>query len=330
MEIDSIKQKIRKAPVQSIYFLYGEETFYIDEVSHFIIEQTVSPETRDFNYSVFYGKDIDSASLLDALMRYPMMAAYQVIHLKEAQQMKGFSDLLPYILDPAETTIFVIEFKSTVDRRFKIFKSLANLETAYEFKPVRDYQISQWISDYVASQNWSIQPATTRLLAEYLGTDLRKIVNELDKIMLNKKGNTSITADDIEKYVGISKEYNVFELQKAIGTGQKSQAVHIISMMMENEKENSPVMIISMLYAYFIKIYKMHFLHTAPDTEKMKHLGLSHAFFIKEFQQATKVFSVAKCESALEILHEYDLKSKGFEYPASNGGQLIRKCCSES
>lgn len=325
MEITSIKQKIKNNPVQPLYFLYGEETFYIDELSKYIIDQTVNPETRDFNYSVFYGKEVDSASLMDALMRYPMMAAYQVIHLKEGQQMKNFSDLLPYLLDPAETTIFVIEYKAAIDKRFKIFKTLAKLDTAYEFKPVRDYQIAKWISDYVASRQWTIQPDTTRLLGEYLGTDLQKIVNELDKIMLNKKDNNSVTSDDIERYVGISKEYNIFELQKAIGSGQKSQALHIITMMMENEKDNSPIMIISMLFAYFTKIYKMHFLQSASQKDQLKHLGLSHAFFIKEFQQATRVYSIPKCETVLETLHDYDLKSKGFDYPAGGSGDLIRE-----
>lgn len=325
MEIASIKQKIKTNPVKPLYFLYGEETFYIDDLSKFIIEQTVSPETRDFNYSVFYGKEVDSASLLDALMRYPMMAPYQVILLKEAQQMRNFSDLLPYIQDPAETTIFIIEYKSTVDKRYKVFKTLTKLHTAYESKPVRDYQIAQWISDYVTSQKWTIQPDTTRLLGEYLGTDLQKIVNELGKVMLNKKDNTSITSDDIERYVGISKEYNVFELQKAIGSGQKSQALQIISVMMDNEKDNSPIMIISMLYAYFTKIYKMHFLRSASQKEQMKNLSLSHAFFLNEFQQATRVYSPHKCEIILKILHEYDLKSKGFDYPAGGSGGLVRE-----
>lgn len=325
MEIASIKQKIRKNPVQPLYFLYGDEPFYIDELGNFIVEHTVSPEMKDFNYSIFYGKEVDSASVLDALMRYPMMAPYQVILLKEAHQMKNFADLLPYILDPIETTIFIIEYKNSVDKRFKIFKTLAKLDTAYESKPVRDYQIAKWIGDYVEGQNWIIQADTTRLLAEYLGTDLQKIVNELDKIMLNKKENNSITTDDIERYVGISKEYNIFELQKAIGTGDKSQALHIISMMMENEKENSPIMIISMLYSYFSKIYKMHFLRSATQKEQMQNLGISHSFFLSEFQQATKVFSKQKCESILGVLHQFDLKSKGFEYPAGGSGNLIRE-----
>lgn len=325
MEINSIKQKIKKDPVHPIYFLYGEESFYIDDLSKFIVETTVSPETRDFNYSIYYGREVNSPTLLDALMRYPMMAAYQVIHLKEAQQMKDFSELIPYFKSPAETTIFIIEYKGSVDKRYKVFKTLGALKTSYEFKPVRDYQIVQWISDYVAGQNWSIEPESTRLLGEYLGTDLQKIVNELDKIMLNKKGDNSITRNDIERYVGISKEYNVFELQRAIGSGQKSRAIHIVTMMMQNEKDNSPVMIISMLYAYFTKIYKMHFLKSAPQSEQLKQLGLSHSFFLQEFLQATRQFNVPKCEMTLAILHEYDLKSKGFDFPAGDGGGLIQE-----
>ena len=325
MDIATFRKKIKTNPVQPIYFLYGDESFYIDNLGKFIVDLTVSPEMKDFNYSVLYGKEVDTATVLDALMRYPMMAEYQVIHLKEAHQMKSFSDLLPYLNEPLESTIFIIEYKNSVDKRFKVFKTLTKLETAFESASVRDYQITQWIGDYVKGQDWTIQPETTRLLGEYLGTDLQKIVNELEKIMLNKKDNTTITTDDVERYVGISKEYNIFELQKAIGSGDSPQALRIITAMMENEKDNSPIMIISMLYSYFTKIYKMHFLRSAPQKEQMQNLGLSHAFFLNEFQQATRVFSAYKCESILDILHEYDLKSKGFDYPAGGSGSLIRE-----
>lgn len=328
MDLGAIRKQIKARPIRPIYFLYGEEPYYIDTLGKFIVEQTVNPEMQDFNFSVFYGKDADSATVLDALMRYPMMAAYQVIFLKEAHQMKSFSNLLPYILEPVETTIFIIEYKNTVDKRFKIFKALANLDSAYESKSVRDYQIEQWITDYVSGQKWNITADTTRLLAEYLGTDLQKIVNELDKIMLNKPDDRSVTSEDVERYVGISREFNVFELQKAIGSGDRARSLHIISMLMENEKENSPVMVISMLYAYFSKIYKMHFLRSASPQEQQKGLGLSHSFFLGEFQQATKVYSPRKCESVLSILHEYDLKSKGFEYPAGSGGDMVKEMLS--
>jgi len=325
MDISTLKKKIKADPVQPVYFLYGDESFYIDQLGEFIIEQTVNPGMRDFNFSVLYGKEVDSASVLDALMRYPMMAPYQVIQLKEAHQMRNFSDLLPYLLKPMATTVFIIEYKKSIDKRYKIFKTLSGLDTSFESSPVRDYQIAKWISDYVKEQKWTIEADTTRLLAEYLGTDLQKIVNELAKVMLNKRDNNQISSDDIEKYVGISKEYNVFELQKAIGSGQRAEVARIISMMMENEKENSPVMIISMLYAYFTKIYKMHFLRSATQKEQMKNLGISHSFFLGEFQQATSVFSRQKCEAIIDILHEYDLKSKGFNYPSGGSGDLIKE-----
>ena len=325
MDIAAIKDKINKNPGRPVYFLYGEEPFYIDLLGEYILEQTVTPQMKDFNFTVLYGKEVNSATVLDALMRYPMMAPYQVIMLKEAHQMKNFGDLLPYVEKPMDTTVFIIEYKSKVDKRYKVFKTLASLETAYQSIPVRDYQIAKWISDYVKGQKWSIQADTTRLLAEYLGTDLQKIVNELDKIMLNKKNDSEITSDDIEKYVGISKEYNVFELQKAIGSGNRMEAARIISVMMENEKENSPVMIISMLFTYFIKIYKMHFLRSASQKEQMKNLGISHSFFLGEFQQATRIYSKQKCESVLDVLHEYDLKSKGFQYPAGGSGDLVKE-----
>ncbi len=325
MDIKAIQKKIKLDPVKPVYFLYGDEPFYIDQLGEFLVEETVTPEMKDFNFTVLYGKEVNSGNLLDALMRYPMMARYQVILLKEAHQMKSFADLLPYLQKPMETTVLIIEYKKSIDKRFKIFKTLSSLDTAYESKAVRDYQITKWISDYVSGQKWTIEADTTRLLAEYLGTDLQKIVNELDKIMLNKKNNSMISSEDVEKYVGISKDYNVFELQKAIGSGEQAQALRIITMMMENEKENSPIMIISMLFSYFSKIYKMHFLRSASQKDQLKNLGLSHSFFLSEFQQATKIFSLSKCESILDILHEYDLKSKGFNYPSGGSGELIKE-----
>src|SRR5690606_11221227 len=145
MDIATFRKKIKTNPVQPIYFLYGDESFYIDNLGKFIVDLTVSPEMKDFNYSVLYGKEVDTATVLDALMRYPMMAEYQVIHLKEAHQMKSFADLLPYLNEPLESTIFIIEYKNSVDKRFKVFKTLTKLETAFESASVRDYQITQWI-----------------------------------------------------------------------------------------------------------------------------------------------------------------------------------------
>src|SRR5680860_393401 len=174
MDITAFKKKIKSDPAQPIYFLYGEESFYIDKLGEYVVEQTVNPEMKDFNFTVMYGKEVDSGPVLDSLMRYPMMAPYQVILLKEAHQMKNFADLLPYIEKPMETTIFIIEYKKRIDKRYKIFKTLSDQDMAFESSPVRDYQITKWISDYVKDQRWSIQADTTRLLAEYLGTDLQK------------------------------------------------------------------------------------------------------------------------------------------------------------
>lgn len=325
MDASAFLKMIKQDPVQPIYFLYGEESYYIDLIGKYLIDRIVEPSMKDFNYSVLYGIEVHSKTVRDALMRYPMMAPYQVIVLKEAHRMRNFSDLLPYFEAPHETSVFIIEYKNKIDKRKKVFKTLSKLNTAFESNPIRDYQIAQWINDYIKEKKWEIDPETTRLLTEHLGTDLQKIVNELDKIMLNKKESVKITTDDIERYVGISKEFNVFELQKAIGSGNKNQAAQIILGMAENEKENPPIMIVSMLYAYFLRIYKMHFLRSASQKDQLKTLGLSHSIFLREFQQASSVYSVERCEGIIDLLFEYDLKSKGFENPAGSSGELLKE-----
>src|SRR5699024_1811180 len=322
MDEHQFRKLVKEKPVQPVYFLYGEEPFFIDRLGSYIIDQTVDPSMKDFNFSTLYGKEINSKQVLDMVMRFPMMAEYHVVQLKEAHQMRDFSDLFPYLISPLETTVFIIEYKKKPDGRIKIFQTLRKLKTAFESKAVRDYQISKWIENYCREHQWQIEPRNAHLLGEHLGTDLQKIANELDKVMLNKSGDTTITADDSERYVGISKEYNVFELQKAIGMRDDSRAARISSVMAANERDFSPVMIISMLYAYFLKVYKIHFLRSASPVEMQRSLGVP-SFFIRDYQQVSKNYSPSRCEEIFELLYEYDLKSKGIDYLRAGSGELI-------
>lgn len=324
MDEVQFRKLVKENPVQPIYFLYGDEPFFIDRLGAFIIEQTVDPAMRDFNFSTLYGKEVDSKQVLDMVMRFPMMAEYHVVQLKEAHQMRDFSELLPYIVSPLDTTVLIIEYKRKPDGRTKIFQQLRKLKTAFESKKVRDYQIGGWIEKYCRDHQWKIEPRNAHLLGEHLGTDLQKIANELDKVMLNKSGDTTITADDIEKYVGISKEYNVFELQKAIGLRDDAAAARIASVMAANERDFSPVMVISVLFNYFVKIYKFHFLKSASPTEIQRSLGIP-PFFIREYQEVSKNYSPARCERIFELLYTYDLRSKGIDYLHAGSGELIKE-----
>lgn len=324
MDEKRFRKLVKEQPVRPVYFLYGEEPYFIDSLAAYIVEQTVAPEMRDFNFVTLYGKEVDSKTALDVLMRYPMMAEYQVVQLKEAHQMRDFASLLPYFTQPQDTTVFLIEYKKKPDGRQKIFQHLKKLDSAFEANPVRDYQIAKWIEDYSRSHRWEISPENAHLLAEHLGTDLQKIVNELDKVMLNKSGDPVITTDDIEEYIGISKEYNVFELQKAVGMKEYKRAARISAMMAANEKDFSPVMIVSILYAYFLKVYKLHFLRAASPAEKQKALGVP-SFFLSEYQKVCQHYSVQHCEAVFDLLYEYDLKSKGVEYMQAGSGALIKE-----
>ncbi|WP_236977946.1 DNA polymerase III subunit delta [Membranihabitans maritimus] len=325
MDFLKFKNKIDLNPFQPLYFLYGEESYYIDELSKYIVDKTIDPAMKDFNFSIIYGKDADYKTVLDAVGRYPMMAEYQVVVLREAQRMRDFAELQSYFANPQTTTVFIIEYKDKIDKRLKQFKLLAKLDTAFESQKVRDYQITKWILSYIKEHGWEISVPNAQMMADHLGTDLGKIVNEVNKMMINKEDNQTIGADDIEKYIGISKEYNVFELQSALGHRDLEKVTRIVRHMTGNERDFPLVMIVPVVHSYFTKIYKMHFVRNASPREKMKALGLSHEFFLKEFEVAARSYSIRRCEEILQTLFTYDCRSKGIDNPSGENGQLVKE-----
>lgn len=325
MEFLKFKKLIQANPIQPLYFLYGEEPYFIDQLSALIVDLTVDPAMKDFNFSVLYGKEVDFKTMQDQLTRYPMMADYQVVILREAQAMREFDQLISYVSKPQPTTIFIVEYKARIDKRQKVFKELNKLDTAFESKKVRDYEIANWIVDYVKALKGEISIQNAQLIADHLGMDLNKVVNEIQKLYLNIGVGTPITGEAIEKYIGISMDYNIFELQKALGKKDLPRVVKIAQYMAENEKDFPLVMVVSLLFTYFSKIYMLHFLGKASPSEKMKTLGVGNQFFLKEFEYARTQYNLSQCEQALRILQEYDLRSKGIKNPSGENGVLIRE-----
>ncbi|GAA5220973.1 DNA polymerase III subunit delta [Membranihabitans marinus] len=325
MDFIKFKDKVKLNPYQPIYFLYGEEAYFIDQLSAFIVEQTVEPAMKDFNFMLLYGEDASYANLMDSVSRYPMMAEHQVVVLREAQRMKEFDMMHTYFAQPQSSTVFIIEYKNKIDKRLKHFKHLAKLDTAFESKKVRDYEIANWIMAYIKSQKGDISIQNAQLIAEHLGSDLNKVVNEIQKLTINLGPGAKITGDDIEKYIGISKDYNIFELQKAIGLRDHGRVIKITEHMAHNEKDFPLVMLVSILFNYFSKIYMFHFLKQSPPAEKMKALGLGSAFFLKEFEQASKNYPLDKCEKVLRLLQDFDLRSKGIGNPSGEKGGLVKE-----
>jgi DNA polymerase-3 subunit delta len=313
MTADEILRDIRAQRFLPVYCLHGEEPFFIDQIAE-AIEAHALPETeRGFNQTILYGKETEHLGLLDSLRRYPMMSARQLVLLREAQEMKTLPELAAYIENPMPTTVFVICHKhKKVDARTKFGKALQGKNTLlFESKKLYDNQVPDWIAQFCKNRKMGIEPAAAALMAEYLGTDLSRIANELDKLLLNLPPGATINAAHVQTYVGISKEYNVFELQKAIATRDRQKLARIQQHFAANPKKNPLIVVISSLFGYFSKVYMLHALKNAPDAEVLKTLELRSDWFLKEYKTAAGNFSPSQTIQVISLLKAYDLRSKG-------------------
>lgn len=306
---------LKKQQYEPIYFLHGEEPFYIDELITYFEDHVLTESEKAFNQTIFYGKDADFLTVLDAARRYPMMSSHQLVIIKEAQDMKTLANLEGYVEKPQPSTILVIGHKyKKLNMSTKLGRILKEKAVVFESKPLYDNQMPAWIESRLKSKGYSIAPEASTLIAEYLGTELSKVSNELDKLYLNIEKGKPITEKDIENNIGISKEYNVFELQKALGTRNIALAQRIVQHFGSNSKKNPMVVVVGSLFNYFSKIYRLHYLKNMPEKEVLQGLGLHSSYFLKEYQLAVRNYPLTYTTKVIEILHEYDLKSKGVDY----------------
>jgi len=324
--------KVRK--FKPLYLLHGEEPYYIDQVVTYMEDHVLGDMEKGFNQTVLYGKDTDMATILNAAKRYPMMSDYQLIIVKEAQDLKWGKEtegagketdvILNYFEKPLPSTILVLAYKyANFDKRKKIYKAIAANGIVFQSDPVRDYKLMPWIEEHIKEKGYRIAPPAAALMAEYLGTDLSKIANEVEKLCLNIDKSTVIQTDHIQKNIGISKEYNVFELQKALASGNIVKCNQIVNYFAANPKANPMVMILANLSSYFTKILKYHYLSNKNDAAK--ELGVN-PYFVKDYENAARTFSLVKTFDIISLLREYDLKSKGVESTGNTGdGELLRE-----
>ncbi len=309
-----------------VYFLHGEEPFYIDAISDHIENKVLTEGEKSFNQTILYGKDTNAKTLIDKASRYPMMASHQVVILKEAQEMKGLQDLQLYIERAVPTTILVICHKyKKLDARTKLAKTLKEKAIVFESKRLYDNQVPDWIRDYLKSKKLNINPAACELIAEYLGANLSKISNELDKLSINLAAGTTVNEKHIQDNIGISKDYNVFELQRALGQRNPLKANRIINYFIANPRKNPMVMVTGTLYNYFSKVYMIHFLRNSPDREVAKALKLRSDYFLREYKTAARNYNLPSTRKVINILKEYDLKSKGVDRDSTPEGELMRE-----
>jgi len=323
MTFEEILRDIQAKRFLPVYFLHGEEPFFIDRIAA-AIEAEALPETETgFNQTILYGKEVDHLTLLDYLRRYPMMSERQVVILREAQEMKSLAELASYFENPMPSTVFVVCHKhKKFDMRTRAGKALSGKNTVlFESKRLYENQIPDWISGYCKSEKLTIEPQAAALLAEYLGADLDKIANELDKLALNLPAGTAVAPAHVQEYVGISKDYNVFELQKAFATRDVSKVARIREHFAANIRRNPIVVTIGSLYTYFSKVYMLHSMKSSSDADMVKTLELRSDWFLKEYKIAANNYSPAQTARVISLLKEYDLRSKGVDNDTTSTGE---------
>lgn len=325
MSAEKILASWKKKQFKPINWFEGEEAYYIDMLVDYA-EHNILPESEaSFNLTVFYGKDAGWPDILNACRRYPMFAEKQVVILKEAQQLKEIEKLEPYIESPLGSTIFVVAHKEkTLDKRKKLYKTITAKGEYFNSEKVKDWNLNKWITEYLQSTPYSMKPKAIALIEEHIGNDLSRIVNELEKLAINLKGRTEITEDDIEQYIGISKEYNVFELQDAIAKKNMSKALKIIKYFEGNPKAAPIQMVLPALYSSFSRIYAAFGL---PD--KTENGLKSHFFFnptaVKNALDTMHTYKYEGIERILLLLHHYNLKGVGIDDNGTPDASLIKE-----
>ncbi|HEX5003486.1 MAG TPA: DNA polymerase III subunit delta [Bacteroidia bacterium] len=353
---DAIMRELRNKIYHPVYFLYGAENYYIDQISDYIESHVLDETEKEFNQTLLYGRDVDINTVLGTAKRFPMMADYQVVLIKEAQDIK---DLFPqkrsgdsedqnevavvaekksakkkddttepffrYLENPVRSTVLVLCYKyKPLDKRTKAAKLIEKYAVFYESVKVYDDKLEAWLTNYCKSKKRKIEADAARLIADFIGSDLTRITNEIDKLVINLPDDKEITAADVEKFIGISKEYNPFELQNALAARDSLKVHRIVNYFAANQKSNPLIVTISTLYLFFNKIILYHTLRNKPGVKLSDELGVN-PFFLKDYHAAARTFSIDAAIRAISILHEYDLRSKGVNNDGTEAGQLLRE-----
>lgn len=325
-EVLQIVNNIRKGIFKPIYFLYGEEPYFIDKVSDFIANNVLTEEEKGFNQMVLYGKDVSIDDIVGNAKRYPMMAERQVVIVKEAQHLsRTIESLVSYAKNPQTTTVLVICYKyKKLDKRKPLYKSIKKDGVVLESNPLRDYQIPAWIQKAGKNAGFSIPQKSSMLLAEHLGTDLGRIVSELNKLKLLLPAGTEVTPAQIEEHIGISKDYNNFELKKAIGERNMLKATKIITYFAQNPKDNPFVLTITLLNMFFTQLLQYHGLNDHTPKNVASKLRIN-PYFVNEIQTAAKNYPMRKVSLVISHLREMDLKGKGVGTSGINQADLLKE-----
>lgn len=322
--INSIKKKIYK----NIYFLHGDEPYYIDLITEFIEDNILEEGERSFNQVVLYGEETTVEQIIETSRRFPMMSNQMVVIVKEAHYLKNLDLLKNYIDHPLESTLLVISYKyKKLDKRTAIYKALDKSPGVELFlsERLRDYQVPAWIDSYFSTNKITADRNVSMILTEYLGTDLSKIVNELAKLkIMLPEGQLHITAKDIEEKIGISKEFNNFELQNAIGTRSIEKCNRIVRHFSHNQKDNHISVTIATLFSFFKKLLIYHFLQDRSRNNVASVLKIN-PYFVNQYEMASRIYNPKKTVYVISLLRDFDMRSKGFGNTTTDNGDLLKE-----
>ncbi len=326
MKYEDIISDLKKNIYRPIYFLMGDEPYYIDRITEYIQTHVLTESEKSFNLTVLYGKDTDIGTVINTAKRYPMMASHQVVIVREAQHLKKIEDLVYYAEKPLNSTILVINYKyQKLHKQKKVYKALEKNGVIFHSQKLYDDKIPGWINAYLKSKKYNIEPAAAMLLTEFLGNDLSKISNELQKLIITLPADENkITPAHIEKNIGISKDYNNFELQNALTKRNVLKANKIINYFGQNPGQNPITLTITSLYFFFSKVLMYHFLQDKSQRNIAATLKIN-PFFVKDYQMAARNYNTKKVVNIIGILREYDLKSKGVSNVSTPASDLLKE-----
>ena len=324
---EEIARDLKNRVYKPVYYLMGEESYYIDRISDYIAQTVLTEEEREFNQTILYGVDTDVASIINAAKRYPMMSEYQVVIVKEAQNVKKIEELSYYLQKPLMSTILVICHKNGVlDKRKKLAAEISKIGVLFESKKIKDAQLPGFIASYLKRKQVDIEPKASEMMAEFVGTDLNRMAGELDKLIITlPAGSRRITPEQIERNIGVSKDYNNFELRNALLARDVLKANKIIKYFEENPKTNPIQSTLSVLFGFFSNLMLAYY---APDKTEQgiaNQLSLQPTWKAKEYMAAMRVYSGVKCMQIIGEIRYCDAKSKGVDNSSLSDGDLLRE-----
>lgn len=324
---EDIVRGVKNRDYAPVYFLMGEEDYYIDRIASYIAETVLTEAEREFNLTVLFGSDTDVTSVVSAARRYPMMSEYQVVMVKEAQNMKDLDSLVHYLHKPMPSTILVLCYKhGSIDRRRKIAAEIEKAGVLFESKRLKESQLPGFIASYLRDKKTEIDPKACEMMAEFVGTDLSRMAGELKKLILTlSPGQRRITPEQVERNIGISKDYNNFELRNALVSKDVMKANTIVKHFSDNPKNNPLQVTLSVLFSFFSNLMLAYYAQRKDERGIAEQLGLRSAWQAKDYVDAVRRYSGVKVMQIVHAIRECDAKSKGVGNASTSDGELLRE-----